>query len=222
MVASTKLGADRMSEKAAGAGDEGLHRVIVNSPDVVADDRNPPAEAKIEDTPNGRRPAGGGWYVLNATEAQWRALPGWGRSVNFEPDEPRFSELGIHLHVFQPGEPNCRYHSESQQEDFLVLSGECLLLIEGEERPLKAWDFVHCPPETEHIFVGAGDGPCVIFMAGSRSKEERPVYPRSELALRHGAGVEKEVHTGREAYAPFATWKSGRPDFTGLPWGDSS
>ena len=124
--------------------------------------------------------------------------------------------------VLSPGKPSALYHRESNQENFLVLSGECLLLVEGEERPLKAWDFVHCPPETEHIFVGAGDGPCVLFMAGSRSNEERLVYPRSELALRHGAGVEKEVHSGREAYAPFAKWKPGRPDFTGLPWAEPS
>jgi uncharacterized cupin superfamily protein len=175
--------------------------VIVNSPDVVADDRNPPAEAEIEDTPNGRRPAGGGWYVLNATEAQWRALPGWGRSVNFEPDEPRFSELGIHLHVFQPGEPNCRYHSESQQEDFLVLSGECLLIVEGEERRLVPWDFVHCPAGTRHVFVGAGEGPCAIVMVGTRNPDKEIEYPVDDAALRHGAGVEVATDSPAEAYA---------------------
>jgi uncharacterized cupin superfamily protein len=201
MVASTKLGADRVSQKAAGAGDEGLHRVIVNSPDVAADDRNPPAEAEIEDTPNGRRPAGGGWYVLNATEAEWRALPGWGRSVNFEPEEPRFPEFGINLHVLQPGEPNCRYHSESQQEDFLVLSGECLLIVEGEERRLVPWDFVHCPPGTRHVFVGAGDCPCAIVMVGTRNPDEEIEYPVDDAALRYGAGVETATDSPAEAYA---------------------
>ena len=103
-----------------------------------------------------------------------------------------------------------------------MLAGECLLLIEGEERPLKAWDFVHCPPDTEHAFVGAGDGPCVIFMAGARKgwPEKGIVYPRSELALRHGAGVETETTSPAEAYASLEKWKPGKPDsWDGLPWG---
>ena len=106
------------------------------------------------------------------------------------------------------------YHRESNQEDFLVLAGECLLVVEGEERPLKAWDFVHCPPETEHIFVGVGNGPCVIFMAGARTNPRDTVYVQSEVALRHGAGVEKETPESSEAYARFPKWVDGRR----LPW----
>ena len=98
-----------------------------------------------------------------------------------------------------------------------MLAGECLLLVEGEERPLKAWDFVHCPPGTEHIFVGAGDGPCVIFMSGARSESNTITYPRNDVALRHGAGVETETQTPREAYAPFPKWKDGPPDELGRP-----
>ena len=110
------------------------------------------------------------------------------------------------------------YHREANQEDFLVLSGECLLLIEGQERRLRAWDFVHCPPWCEHIFVGSGDGPCVVFMAGARV-DKSTVYARSELALRHGAGVEQETTQSSEAYARFPPWKPGRPpDWRGLPW----
>jgi hypothetical protein len=94
-------------------------------------------------------------------------------------------------------------------------------LIEGEERRLHAWDFVHCPPETEHIFVGAGDGPCVIFMAGARLSGERLRYPDSELAKRHGAGAETATESAREAYAPFPKWRVERPDvWPDLPWGD--
>ena len=62
-----------------------------------------------------------------------------------------------------PGEPIGMYHWETDQEDFLVLSGEALLIVEGQERPLRQWDFVHCPPKTEHMIVGAGDGPCVVL-----------------------------------------------------------
>ena len=111
------------------------------------------------------------------------------------------------------------YHAESTQEDFLVLAGECLLLIEEEERPLRAWDFVHCPPGTRHTFVGAGDGPCVIFMTGARREGDTIVYPRWETAASRRAGVETETASPAEACAPFADWRVGRPDtWPGLPW----
>jgi uncharacterized cupin superfamily protein len=103
------------------------------------------------------------------------------------------------------------YHHESNQEDFLVLAGEALAIVEGEERPLKAWDFLHCPAGTDHIIVGAGDGPCLVFMTGARLVEKEIVYPRSEVALRHGAGVENETTQPKEAYAPFPKWQPGRP-----------
>jgi uncharacterized cupin superfamily protein len=160
-----------------------------------------PTEAGLLETPQGTRPAGDGWYVLNATEAVWKALPGWGRSVGFEPEEPRFKQFGINVHVLRPGEPNCRYHAEDLQEDFLVLSGECVLIVEGEERQLKQWDFVHCPPWTRHVFVGAGSGPCAILMVGARDPNEKLEYPVDEVALRHGAGVEVATSSAQEAYS---------------------
>jgi uncharacterized cupin superfamily protein len=131
--------------------------------------------------------------------------------------------VGFTLAVLGPGQSDGLYHREANQEDFLVLAGECLLLIEGEERALNAWDFVHCPPDTEHIFVGTGDSPCLIFMTGARIgwPEKGIVYPRLELALRHGAGVEKETSRPAEAYAPFPKWKPGRPapaTWNRLPW----
>ena len=172
----------------------------------------------MEKQPGGLRPAGDGWFVVNAREAAWLHNEKFGAGVTFEwtTDFPQF---GINIQVMWPGQPNGYYHAEEDQEDFLVLSGECLLLIEGEERRLHAWDFVHCPPETEHIFVGAGDGPCLIFMAGGRTGEKRITYPRSELALRHGAGVETETSVPREAYAPFPKWQPGPPEsWDGLPW----
>jgi uncharacterized cupin superfamily protein len=167
----------------------------------MADQDRPYApEAKFAETPNGLRPAGEGWFVVNATETVWRALPGWGRSVGFEPEEPRFAQFGFNVHVLEPGEPNCRYHAEDQQEDFLVISGECLLIVDGEERRLRAWDFVHCPDWTPHVFVGAGDGPCVIVMVGARNPDEQLSYPVDEVALRHGAGVERATTSAAEAY----------------------
>jgi len=156
-------------------------------------------EAPIERVDGGQVPAGEGWFVLNAREARW--LDGrFGAYTRFEGEEARFTRLGFNLAVLQPGQPACYYHGEDEQEDFLVLSGRCLLLIEGQERELEAWDFVHCPPWTEHVFVGAGEGPCAIVAVGTRSAEG-VVYPESELAQRHGAGVARETRSGAEAYA---------------------
>jgi uncharacterized cupin superfamily protein len=159
-------------------------------------------EANLVATEAGLVPEGDGWFVVNAREARWEDHPSFGRYTTFENPERRFRELGFNVSVLEPGQPNCMYHAEDAEEDFLVLAGECLLLVEGEERRLRAWDFVHCPPWTEHVFVGAGDAPCLILAVGTR----RPggvVYPVSEVALRHGAGVETETDTGREAYARF-------------------
>ena len=115
----------------------------------------------------------------------------------------------MRIHVLPPGEPNGCYHSESQQEDFLVLSGECILIVEGEERRLKQWDFFHSPAGTEHIFVGAGDGPCAIFMCGSRTGEWTVRYPVSDVAAKHGASVEQETTSPDEAYADWEPSRRG-------------
>jgi uncharacterized cupin superfamily protein len=111
------------------------------------------------------------------------------------------------------------YHRESAQEDFLVLSGQCLLIVEGEERRLRVWDFFHAAPYTTHSFVGAGDDPCLILMVGARTDDGTILYPRDEVALRHGAGVEQETFSPREAYSQFPHWRLGRPDrWDELPW----
>src|SRR5437899_4353642 len=149
-------------------------------------------EARLEQLAAGLTPVSDGWFVVSIPDAAWVTNEALGAACIFEGDEAPFPDVGFTLAVLQPGQTGGRYHRESNQEDFLVLVGECLLLIEGEERRLRAWDFVHCPLETAHIFVGAGDGPCVIFMAGGRTGERRITYPRSELALQHGAGVETE------------------------------
>ncbi|MBV9425052.1 MAG: cupin domain-containing protein [Solirubrobacterales bacterium] len=155
-------------------------------------------EAPLKRTDGGLVPEGEGWFVLNAREARW--LEGeFGAYTRFE-GEARFPSIGLNIGVLEPGQPACMYHGEDNQEDFLVLSGECLLLIEGEERRLKAWDFVHCPAWTEHVFVGAGEGPCAILAVGTRLSPD-VVYPESELAQRHRAGVERETREPSEAYA---------------------
>ena len=187
-------------------------------------------QARLEDVGSGLAPVGPGWFVVNVGEAAWLRNDAFGGRCVFESSgrvlaerpelEPQmFEQLGFTLAVLEPGKPTGMYHAESSQEDFLLLAGECLLLIDEEERPLRPWDFVHCPPGTRHTFVGTGDGPCVIFMTGARREDGTIVYPVSETARQHGAGVETETPSPREAYAPFAHWRLGRPDaWARLPW----
>ena len=156
-------------------------------------------EAPLERIEGGVAPGGEGWFVLNARDAVWKNGH-FGAYTRFEGEHARFPALGVNIGVLAPGQPACHYHGEDEQEDFLVLSGECILLIEGQERRLRAWDFVHCPAWTEHVFVGAGEEPCAILAIGTRSAGE-VVYPLSELALRHRAGVEHETRDPAESYA---------------------
>jgi uncharacterized cupin superfamily protein len=143
-----------------------------------------------------------------------------GSECSFESRQVELPQFGIRLHVLEPGDPNGLYHAENQQEAFLVLSGECTLLVEAEERLLRPWDFFHSPAGTEHIFVGAGDGPCVILMAGARSEPRQVLYPVSELAARYGASAEQETSDPDQAYTGFEPSRRERPSYWDrLPWG---
>ena len=135
-------------------------------------------EAPLADSGSGLAPSGAGWFVVNVRDAEWWTSQTFGSGCAFESRDAFFSEFGINVSVLEPGSANCLYHSESQQEAFLVLSGECKLLVDGEERPLSAWDFVHCPAGTEHVFVGAGEAPCVVLMVGARSRGREAPLPR--------------------------------------------
>ena len=187
-------------------------------------------QAQLEDVGSGLAPVSDGWFVVNVRDAAWMTNEAFGARCVFEggtpvlrrrPDLPvyRFPQLGFTLQVLAPGQPSGLYHAETNQEDFLVLAGDCLLLVEGEERPLRAWDFVHCPPGTAHAFVGAGEGLCVIFMTGARTREKDTVYPRSDVARRHGAGVETETRSLSDAYASLPHWEPERlPATSRVPW----
>ena len=169
-------------------------------------------EARLEETDAGLVPNGEGWFVINARDGVWRESAERGATLAFtgwtdEECEALFAQLGVNLVVLPPGEPNGMYHREAEQEAFLVLSGEPLLLIEGQERRLRPWDFVHMPPETEHIIVGAGDAPCMVLAIGSRNKLGQPdwgMYTVADVALKHGAGVEEETNDPGIAYARFS------------------
>ena len=160
------------------------------------------------------------WFVVNARDARW-VWNEMGGYCNFEDGETRFEQIGINLNALHPGVPMAMYHEEPAQEDFLVLEGEALLIVEGEERPLKAWDFVHCPPHTNHMIVGAGDGPCTVLAVGAREHQAGRGwggYPVDGVALRHGAGVEEETSDVQVAYKGFAASEPTRYRDGLLPW----
>ena len=176
-------------------------------------------EAQLDDSGSGLVPASDGWFVVNVRDAEWWTSKTFGSGCVFETREFSFPQFGFNVNVVEPGESNCLYHSESQQEAFLVLSGECRLLVEGGERLLGPWDFFHCPAGTEHVFVGAGNGPCVILAAGARTENEQLFYPASELAAKYGASAEDATPDPNQAYAPFERPERGRPAYwERLPW----
>jgi uncharacterized cupin superfamily protein len=169
-------------------------------------------EAPLAQTENGLEPGGDGWFVMNAREARWWYADGRSAICDFEA-ETDVRQFGMNISVLDPGVSMGMYHWEADQEDFLVVSGEALLIVEGEERPLRQWDFVHCPPRTKHIIVGAGDGPCIVVAVGAREHDGRPDwggYTVDETAARYGVSVERDTTDAREAYA-HVTRRSAAP-----------
>jgi len=160
-------------------------------------------EAQFDTTEHGLVPKGEGWFVSNAREARWLHAPGRSAFCDLEGDTD-FPQLGINLSVLEPGVPMAMYHWEADQEDFLVLTGEALLIVEGEERPLRQWALVHCPAETKHVIVGAGKTSCLLLAVGARKHQNASGwggYSVDGVAQRHGAGVEQETTDVRQAYA---------------------
>ena len=161
-------------------------------------------EARLEKTEHGLVAKGEGWFVLNLRDAEWRHADGRGAVCvaldDFE-GERRFDQLGVNPFVLGPGEPMALYHWEADQEGFLVVSGEAVLIVEGEERQLRAWDFVHCPPNTRHVLVGAGSGPCLAIAVGARERDSLG-FTVEEVAKRHQASVTEDATDGGVAYAP--------------------
>jgi quercetin dioxygenase-like cupin family protein len=182
-------------------------------------DRTPVPEAKLVDTEVGKKPEGDGWFVVNVGDAVAMGMYDDLYGVVFEGEFGAFPHFGINVRVLGPGRQAAMYHAESGQEAFLVLQGEAVLIVEDEERPLRQWDFVHCPPETRHMIVGAGDGPCVVLMTGSpRTSDVR--YVPSEVAHGRGAAVKLESTSPESTLGAFPRWRRTRPDtWRELPWG---
>jgi uncharacterized cupin superfamily protein len=161
-------------------------------------------EARLQ----GGVPQTAGWFVVNARDAPWmhndmRSLCRFGGQ-----GEAHFDDLGIALYWLEPGQPMSMYHHEAGQEDFLVLRGRALAIVEGEERALEPWDLLHCPSRTPHTIVGAGDGPALVLAVGARVEKFSARYPVDAVAVRHGAGVESDTE---EPYARFSEPRPGPP-----------
>jgi uncharacterized cupin superfamily protein len=176
-------------------------------------------EEQLAETEHGRVAQGDGWFVVNARETRWRERQGRGKFCDLEGDAD-FPQVGINIYVLEPGETMAMYHWEADQEDYLVISGEPLLLVEEQERRLKPWDFVHTPVGAPHVLIGAGDRPSVIVAIGARDHQDGDgwgAYPVSQLASRHGVGVEQETNDADIAYAKFQGSRHARYQDGWLP-----
>lgn len=185
-------------------------------------------EARLERVASGLAPVTPGWFIVNTADAAWVNNEWSGGVCIFESDDfvlrgrPDLTEYvkpnaGFTIRVVPPGQPAGLYHAESVQEDFLILMGECVLIIEDQERHLRAWDFVHCPPMTAHTFVATETGPCVILAAGNRRDDLERVYRRSEVALRYDAGPDVDTTDPERR----GRWEVQRPKhWDELPWAE--
>jgi uncharacterized cupin superfamily protein len=159
--------------------------------------------ASLRSTDTGQVVDGQGWFIINAGEASWERMPDMGAWCGFEAADARFERFGVSVNVLQPGESPGLYHAEDAQEGFLVLAGECVALVEGAEHRMRQWDYLHCPPGTLHITIGAGDGPCALLMIGApRSASLDEIhYPADALAACHGVAARRTTGSSQEAYA---------------------
>jgi uncharacterized cupin superfamily protein len=164
-------------------------------------------EADIQQTPEGQVPVDDGWFILNLGEMAWETVPGYGVWRGFDGPE----RVGVHIHVLGPGEANGYYHAEAAQEGFLVLSGECIAIVEGQERRMRQWDYLHSPPGTAHITVGAGEEPCAILMFGSPDPSRKVEWIADEVAARHGASVASTTSRDTEVYGDLPPYARVRP-----------
>jgi uncharacterized cupin superfamily protein len=181
----------------------------------MADVPDAPDEARIDRTAAGLRPSGEGWFIVNLADLEARRNARLGLTCSPEPPDAPFEEFGFNVCVLEPGQHNAMYHRENQQEAFLVLAGECILVVEGQERRLRSGDFFHSPPLTGHVLIGAGDGPCTVVMVGGRTKQwcDGEGFPVDATAARHGASVRTATGKPSDAYADVPEDEAAR-----LPW----
>jgi uncharacterized cupin superfamily protein len=153
-------------------------------------------------------------FIVNVADAPALSHPQRATVIGLEPEGVQWPDTGVNIQIMHPGQPNCRYHAEPVQEDFLVLHGECIVILDGEERTMRQWDFLHCPAGAYHVFVGAGDGPCAVLMIGSR-REDAVHYPVNAVAAKYDASVKRDTVIPAEAYAD---WRRVPRERAPNPW----
>jgi uncharacterized cupin superfamily protein len=158
-------------------------------------------EAPFEETEHGLVCKGDGWFLVNARDVRWRESTGRGVSSNVGGDM-LFDQLGVGITIVGPGEPTTMYHWESNEEDFIVLRGGGIAILDGEEHQLRQWDAIHCPPGVAHAFVGGPDG-LVLFGVGAREHADEGAYVADPVAARFGAAPERDTDDTGEAYKRF-------------------
>jgi len=158
------------------------------------------------------------WFVRNVRDAQWWDRGARGFVADLVGDDD--AQVGVNLFVLGPGEPMSMYHWEADQEGFLVLSGEALLIVDDEERPLRQWDYFHKPPRVSHTIVGAGSGPSAILAIGAREHQDGPDwggYPVSDVAMKHDAASREATNDPKVAYGRFPGRQPGEFPEGSLP-----
>jgi uncharacterized cupin superfamily protein len=158
-------------------------------------------EETLREGEEGLVPDGDGWFIVNIADSQGLRAEGRGSGAMFEGSIGDFPQFGINVRLLEPGTPASMYHREDRQEAFLVLDGECVAVVEDEERTMRKGDFLHLPAGTAHTIVGAGNAPSSVLMVGARTKDPRIEWPASEAAARHGASVETDTENGAVANA---------------------
>jgi uncharacterized cupin superfamily protein len=147
--------------------------------------------------------------VVNAREASWEHDRLRSRIRFGGEGKAHFDEVGVAMYWLESGQAMSLYHHEAGQEDFLVLRGEPLLIVEEVERGLRLWDLVHCPPRTPHAIVNPSAEPALIFALGARRERGSARYPHSAAA--RARGVERAGNSDRAdaAYADLAPPRPG-------------
>jgi len=147
------------------------------------------------------------WGVVNARDAQWVAGDKTGVYCGFEDEanDDLFPQIGVNIRILEPGQAIGMYHYESGQEDFLVLDGEGIAIVDGEERPLRKWDLLHCEPGVAHMIKATGDAPLLLVCAGARTGEPHngTMYVANDVARKHGVSVEEDTPDSRAVYASY-------------------
>jgi hypothetical protein len=153
-------------------------------------------ESQLEKTEHGLVSKGEGWFVLNKRDAVWRHVDGRGASASLAPISKASGNSSSSASIRScsgSGRTDGHVPLEGRSGGLPRGVGEAVLIIEGEERQLRAWDFVHCPPNTKRVIGGAGSGPCFVIAVGAREHDSLcvtgVVYVIKSIRIRARGGI---------------------------------